>query len=255
MIKLGQLTALAALSVIAFVVGRDAIVRSSLPDQPNQALAAWPGHPAAVIAQGMYAIGEAAKLHRPVGDDLTWPLIDSVRHSPLSIEPFLVAGVKAQTAGNEMAAGELFSAAAKRDPRAAAPHLFMSAHYNKIGQGTLALIELGKLVNLVPGAAGQLASKIALSVQQAGGLPVVRSLVAQNPELRDDVMLAMATDPRNLGFVLGLRTPTSSHDWQPVMMESLIRAGDFGRAFARRVPGGGVGRGAECSWLRDGVRR
>lgn len=100
-----------------------------------------------------------------------------------------------------------------------------------MGQGTLSLTELGKLVHLVPGAAGQLAPKIALSVQQAGGLPKVRALVAQNPELRDDVMRAMSTNARNLGFVLNLSTPTSSNDWQPVMIQSLIAAGEFDRAF------------------------
>lgn len=242
MVKISRLAALAAFSVVAFVVVRDAIVRSNLPDHARQAVAAWPDHPAVVIADRMFAIGEAARRHHPVGDDLTRPIIETVRRSPLSIEPFLVAGVKAQAAGDEETAGELFRAAADRDPRAAVPHLFLSAHWNKMGQGTLSLTELGKLVHLVPGAAGQLAPKIALSVQQAGGLPKVRALVAQNPELRDDVMRAMSTNARNLGFVLNLSTPTSSNDWQPVMIQSLIVAGEFDRAFelwrqANRVDG------------------
>ena len=232
MAKIGRLAALALLSFVAFIVVRDAVVRSNLSEHPQKAVVVWPGHPAVVIADRMVAIGEAAKLHQPVGDDLTWPVIDSARRSPLSVEPFLVAGVKAQTAGNEVAAEGLFNAAEKRDPRATAPHLFLSAHYSKIGRTTLSLIELGKLLHLIPGSAGQLAPKIALAVQQAGGLPTIRALIAQNPELRDDILLAMSTDTRNLGFVLNLQTPNSSKDWQPVMTQSLMTAGEFNRAFA-----------------------
>lgn len=231
MLKFSRLAALTALFVISFVVVRDAIVRSSLPDHARQAVAVWPDHPAAVITNRMTAIGEAARLRHPVGDDLTQPIIDSVRRSPLSIEPFLVAGVKAQTAGDEEAAGVLFRAAADRDPRAAAPHLFLSAHWNKMGRIERSLSELGLLIHFVPGAAGQLAPRIAQSIQLAGGLATVQALVTQNPDLRDDIMRAMSTDAHNLVFVLRLRTPTSSNDWQPVMMQSLIAAGEFDRAF------------------------
>lgn len=223
--------ALAGLAFLGLLVGREAIVRASLPLHPDQALLVWSGHPDAVIAAGMAAIGEAARVHRIVDERLTGPVIRAARSAPLRIEPFLVAGVKAQTLGNEVAAGKLFQAAEERDPRAVAPHLFLSAHYNNIGQPDRSLTEFGRLIHLVPGAAAQLATKIAASIQLAGGLTGIRALVVQNNALRDDVMRALSADARNLEFVLSLRTPTSTTDWQPIMVQSLLSAGRFEPAF------------------------
>ena len=236
----GQAFALAGLAFVGLFVIRDAVVRANLPDRPAQALLVWPGHPDALIAERMTAIGQAAAAKRPVDEALTGPVIEAVRRSPLRIEPFLVAAVKAQTSGHEVAAGPLLVAAAIRDPRATAPHLFLSAHYQKIGQPTQSLTELGRLIHLVPGSAGALAPKIAEVVKQAGGPGMVRALVAQNPELRDNVMRALSTDAANLNYVLGLRTPQSSKDWVPVMTASLVSAGQYDRAVALWASAHGV---------------
>ena len=228
----GQGFALAGLAFVGLFVIRDAVVRASMPDRPAHALLVWPGHPDALIAERMTAIGQAAAAKRPVDESLTGPVIEAVRRSPMRIEPFLVAAVKAQTSGHEALAGPLLVAAALRDPRATAPHLFLSAHYQKIGQPTQSLTELGRLIHLVPDSAGALAPKIAEVVKQAGGPGMVRALVAQNPELRDNVMRALATDAANLNYVLSLRTSQSSKDWVPVMTASLVVAGQYDRAVA-----------------------
>ena len=227
-----QFLALAGLAFVAIIVCRDALFRDSLATNPEQASLVWQGHPDAVIALGMAAIGESARAHREVNDTVTGPVIAAARRAPLRIEPFLVAGVKAQTLGDEVSAGLLFEAAEQRDPRAVAPHLFLSAHYDKLGQGDRSLTELGRLLHLVPAAASELTSRVATSVHQAGGLAAIRALVAQNEGLRDDLMRAMSADSRNLGFVLSLRTPTSTRDWQPIMVQSLVTAGHFEPAFA-----------------------
>ena len=236
----GQGFALAGLAFVGLFVIRDAVVRASMPDRPAHALLAWPGHPDALIAERMTAIGQAAAAKRPVDESLTGPVIEAVRRSPLRIEPFLVAAVKAQTSGHEALAGPLLVAAALRDPRATAPHLFLSAHYQKIGQPTQSLTELGRLIHLVPDSAGALAPKIAEVIKQAGGPGMVRALVAQNPELRDNVMRALATDAANLDYVLSLRTSQSSKDWVPVMTASLVGAGQYDRAVALWASANGV---------------
>ena len=94
----------------------------------------------------------------------------------------------------------------------------------------LSLSELGKLIHVVPGAAGQVAPKIAASVQKIGSPAMIKALVAQSPELRDDIMTALSTDARNLDIVLSLRTQASSNAWQPFMVQSLVGAGNYNSA-------------------------
>ena len=221
----------AILAFIAMLVLRDALVRSNLDSRPGWAAQVWPGHPETAIANGMIQIGKAASAHVAVGVSLTQPVIEAVRSSPLSVAPFLVEGVKRQEAGDEVNAGKLFLAAEQRNPREVAPHYFLAAHYAKSGQAGLGLTELGKIIRLVPGSAAQLAPRIAAGARQAGGPAMIRSLVADSPELRDDLLRAMATDGRNLDFVLSLQTASSASDWQPIMVQSLINAGLYGKAF------------------------
>ena len=232
---------LIALGLISALVLRDTVVRSNLESRPGLAEIAWQGHPQAAIAEGMVRIGEAAATHRPVNASLTQPVIEAVRRSPLSVEPFLVEGLKRQELGDELRAGKLFLAAEQRNPREVAPHYFLAAHYAKTGQAALGLTELGKIVRLVPGSAAQLAPRIADAAEQAGGPEMIRALVSESPELRDDLMTAMATDARNVEFVLSLRTPTSSPNWQPVMVQSLIKAGLNERAFRLWAQANAVG--------------
>ena len=231
MIEGRKAAGLIALGVIAMLVLRDAFVRSNLEYHPEWAVKVWRGHPQAVIAEGMVLIGKAAAAHRAIDASLTQPVVEAARQSPLSVEPFLVEGLKRQEVGDEVRAGKLFLAAEQRNPREVAPHYFLAAHYAKAGQAALGLTELGKIVRLVPGSAAQLAPRIANAAEQAGGPLMIRSLLSESPELRDDLMRAMSTDARNLEFVLSLRTATSSTDWQPVMLQSLIKAGLYERAF------------------------
>ena len=226
-----KVAGLMALGLVVIVVLRDAFVRSNLETRPEWASTIWRGQPQAVIAEGMLRIGEAAANHRDVDASLRQPVIEAARRSPLSVEPFLVQGLRQQELGNEVSAGKLFVAAEQRNPREVAPHYFLAAHYAKIGQAALGLAELGKIVHLVPGSAAQLASRIASATDLAGGSVMIRALLSESPELRDDLMRAMSTDPRNLDFVLSLKTATSSSDWQPIMVQSLIKAGLYERAF------------------------
>lgn len=217
---------------LAALVLREAMLRSSLPGQPARAAGAWSGHPDAVIARGMVAIGTAARAHRLVGPELTKPVIGAYRLAPLSIEPFLVRGVELQNAGDEAGAGRAFLAAAQRDPRAQAPHYFLADHYTRSGKQALGLTELGKLIKLVPGASPQLAPRIAALVNSPGGAPAIHALVAENPRLRGDVVRALASDARNADLILTIVTPGAPGDWQPMLVQSLLAAGEPDRAFA-----------------------
>ena len=251
MIDLRKAVGLAALLTIAVLIARDAFVRSNIESRPDWATKAWPEHPDALIADHMVRIGKAAASHADVDTSLTAPIIEAIRRSPLSLEPFLVEGIKRQGAGQEALAGRLFLEAEQRDPRNVAPHYFLADHYAKSGQAGLGLTELGKIIRLVPGSAEKLAPRIATAAQQAGGAAMIRPLLAENPELRDDLMRAMSTDARNLDFVVSLRTVNSSNDWQPVMVQSLIAAGLYERAFGLWRQANGVRAAASRSLVID----
>jgi hypothetical protein len=225
-----KVAGLIALSLIAIFVVRDASVRWSVDKHPDLAATIWRGHPAATISNGMAEIAKAASARRQVGQTVTIPIIESSRTSPLSPEPFMVQGIRREEGGDELAAGRLFLAAEQRNPREIAPHYFLANYYAKRGQAALGLTELGKVIRLVPGSAGQLAPRIAAAARQAGGPAMIRSLISENPELRDDLMRAMATDANNLSFVSSLANPGASTDWQPVMVQSLLTAGLFEKA-------------------------
>ncbi|MCA1653705.1 MAG: hypothetical protein ABR588_01980 [Sphingomicrobium sp.] len=216
--------------LLAGLVLREAIVMSSLAAHPERAASVWPGHPEAVFAERMMAIGEAAKAHRPIDAALTAPVIDAARRAPLAPEPFLVRGVALQGAGDEAGAGLAFLAARNRDPRSVAAHFFLADHYGRTRQAALALTELARLIKLVPGSSTQLAPRIAASLKVAGGVNAIRLLVADNPQLRDDLLQALATDAGNAGLIASL-APDGRGPWVPSLVGQLVAEGQYHRAF------------------------
>ena len=179
----------------------------------------------------MKAIGAAAQAGRPVDPSLTDPLIEAARQAPLSPEPFLVRGVALQAAGDEVGAGAAFMAAERRDPRSVGAHFFLSDHFARSGRIGLSLTELGRVIRLVPGSSGQLAPRIAASFKSIGGIAAVRALVADNPPLRDDLLTALATDAGNADIIAQLAVPGQRQSWRSVLVNSLIAAGQYERAF------------------------
>jgi hypothetical protein len=215
----------------ACVSVRNACVRAALNDQPETAARYWPAVPEAIFADRMAAIGRAVAAHRPVEQSMTRPVIDAARRSPLSPEPFLVRGVQAQEAGNEALAGAAFLAAERRDPRAPAPHFFLSDHYSRIGRADLTLNEMGQLISVVPGSAATVEPKIAASIRQIGGVPGIKQLVAGNAQLRDSLLLALASDVVNATVVLSVGTLGEGGAWQTQLIQTLVTADQFDRAF------------------------
>ncbi len=191
----------------------------------------WPGHPEVVFARGMRAIGENAQAHRPVGPDLIGPMIQASRVAPLSPEPFLVRGLALQQAGDEAGAGVAFLAAAQREPRSLPAHFFLADHYTRSGRVPLALAELGRLIRLVPGSAQQLAPRVAAYVQSERDVAQVRGLIGHNPQLRDDVLLALASNAANADLIASIAPSSAQGDWVPVLLQSLVQAGDYQGAY------------------------
>lgn len=174
-------------------------------------------------------IGAAGAARRPVGADLIRSIFDAARRAPLAPEPFLVRGVALQLAGKEADAGGAFAAARDRDPRSAAAHFFLADHYGHIGQPDLAMTELGRLVRLVPGSSSRLAPQIAAAAREPGALPAARALIADNPQLRDDLLLVLAGDAANADLVAAL-APAGGGPWLSPLVGRLVAAGEYQRA-------------------------
>lgn len=229
-----------ATAALGFLVMREATVRSNIATYPERAVAAWSAHPDARFAAGMRAIEAATQAGRPVDHSLTDSLIEAARRAPLSPEPFLVRGLVLQEVGDEAEAGAAFMAAEQRDPRSVAAHFFLADHFARSGRIGRSLTELGRVIRLVPGSSGQLAPRIAASLKSVGGVEGVRALVADNPQLRDDLLIALATDASNADIIASLAVPAQRQSWRPVLVNSLIAAGDYHRAFTLWARDNGV---------------
>lgn len=219
------------------VIRQAAVSQELAAGRPDRAVAIWPDHPDARIADGMARIGERARARRPVDRALVASMVETARRSPLAPEPFLVRGVELQTAGHEAEAGAAFVAARDRDPRNVAAHFFLADHDSRSGQAALALIELGRLARLVPGSSAAIAPRVAASIRQVGGPPAIRALVRDNPELGQGILQALATDARNADLIASL-APARTGSWTPALVASLVAAGQYGRAYALSAPAG-----------------
>ncbi|HWJ38698.1 MAG TPA: hypothetical protein VNR86_08070, partial [Sphingomicrobium sp.] len=109
----------AVIVIAALLIGvqvvRNAAVMALATLHPDTAAQFWAHHPSVEISQGLARIGRAARARRSV-DQRTFAMIqDAAVKAPLSSEPFLVRGVRAQVTGDSQAAKRAFLSAQSRD--------------------------------------------------------------------------------------------------------------------------------------------
>lgn len=160
---------------------------------------------------------------------------DAAAKSPLASEPFLVRGVQAQTAGDMRVATRAFLAAQWRDPRSLPAAYFLADHYFRAGDPLRGLSETALLARLSPGGDAAVTPYVATYAQNPANWPQMRALFRAQEGLEDGVLAALAQDSRNSKSILAIadarhRAPTSP--WLPILLNSLIRDGDFGQARA-----------------------
>ena len=114
--------------LLAVQVVRNAVVGALAPLHPDSAAKLWAGHPSVEISRGLAAIGRASRERKTIDPRVFATIDDAAAKSPLSPEPFLVRGVRAQTAGDLEAARRAFVAAQWRDPRSM-PAAYFLANY------------------------------------------------------------------------------------------------------------------------------
>ena len=221
--------------LLAVQVVRNAAVDAFATLTPDSAAVFWSGHPAVEISRGLADIGRSARERRPIAPQTFALINDAAAKAPLAAEPLLVRGVQAQTSGDTRVASRAFVAAQWRDPRSLPAAYFLADYYFRVGRELDGLQQTALLARLSPGGLDAVAPFVAAYARDPKNWPAMRSLFASQEGLDDPVLATLAKDPRNADAVLALadaqhRTPKSP--WLPVLVNSLVASGDYGRARA-----------------------
>jgi hypothetical protein len=157
----------------------------------------------------------------------------------LRSEPFLIAGAVAIAEAQPARAERLFVEAKRRDPRSAAARYFLAQQYFSTGRPVLGLEEASVLTRLVSGAGTALVPGLAQYARAPGAIPNLRHIFAGNPDLRDGVLTALASDADNASLLMALAGRDDSRgrteappEWQAVLLKSMVARGDFTKARA-----------------------
>jgi len=222
----------AALLLAAQVVRNSAVVALS-ELQPGRAERFWAHHPAVELSLGLLAIGRASRERTHVSPATFAMIDDAARKSPLSPEPYLVHGVQAQLSGASASAKRDFEEAQWRDPRSLPAAYFLADYYFRGGRPIDGLRQTAILARLSPAGITTVAPFVAAYAQSPSNWPQIRDMFVADPLIEDDVLVALATNAANTGAVLALADPkhrTPESRWVPVLLKSLIDAGQYTKA-------------------------
>lgn len=239
-----RLCVVAMALLIAVQVVRNAAVAALANNRPFEAAAAWLGHPQSELAVAMTSIGAAAHLGKPVGGDVFDKVDDAARKDPLAPEPYLIRGVQAQLAGNAELARRAFEGAEWRDPRSLPARYFLADHYLRSGDVRRGLSEFAALTRLAPNGIGSVTPYVASYARNPARWPQLEALFRSDPDLAETTLTALAHDAANAPAILTLADPAhrnAKSPWLPVLLQTLVSAGEYQRARAIWADVAGVG--------------
>jgi hypothetical protein len=219
--------------ILVVLILRNALVAFYLSSEPDKASRAWSGHPAAIMESGLAEIGRQAANGQAIDPALVAHLLEAYRKSPLSPEPFMVRGVQAQTAGNQVLAGRAFIAARDRDPRERGARYFLADHYLRAGNSRDGLSEISALIRLVPASLPQVVPYLAAYARQPGAAPQVRETIRNHALIETELLNKLAAEPGNLKLIMYLWSGKGGENgrrWQAPLLNSLVAAGHFDEA-------------------------
>jgi len=206
-------------------------------DNPQLALRLAPSAPGALAATAMQEVGEAAAEGATPGEATFLRLRAVAAADPLRTEPFLVEGALAERAGDYDRANKLLAQARARDPRSAAARYLYADTAVRQGKIVEALKEMAVLSRLVPGTSVQLVPALAEFARSPGSRGKLAAILAQNPQLKNPLLLALATDPDNAALIVSLAGPATANPaldtraWQARLLLGLVARGDYQRAY------------------------
>jgi hypothetical protein len=234
--------------LLAAEVVRNAAVAALADLHPADAARVWSNHPSVELSLGMTEIGRASRARTGINPAMIAIIDAAAVKAPLSPDPFLVHGVRAQLAGELGEARQDFAAAQWRDPRSLPAAYFLSDFYLRSGRPIEGLKQASILARLSPGGASTIAPFVAVYARSPGNWPQIRALFRTEPAIEDEVLAALAREPANAPAVLALadanhRKPDSL--WVPALMHSLIGAGEYAQAHTVWASVAGVRSSAE----------
>jgi hypothetical protein len=223
--------------LLAAEVARLTVSDAVADDDPALALRLAPTAPAALASAAMAGVGEAAAQGGNPGEATFRQLRSVAVSDPLRTEPFLVEGAMAEKAGAYDRAEQLLIEARSRDPRSAAARYLYADTAVRQGRVVEGLREMAVLSRLVPGASIQLVPALEQFAHTPGSHDKLAAILAQNPQLKNPLLVALATDPDNAELIVALAGPptaTPSSDtraWQTRLLLGLVARGEYQRAY------------------------
>lgn len=217
--------------LLAVQIVRDAAVAAYSELYPQTAARLWAGHPVVALSLGLAEIGSASRARRAVAPATFAMIDDAARKAPLSPQPFLVHGVRAQLAGDGVLAERNFRAAQWRRSMPAA--YFLADYYLRNGKPLAGLRETSLVARLGPGGASAVAPFLAAYARNPANWPQIRALFKSDPTIEDGVLYALASDPDNADALLALADPSHRENfgpWLPTLLSGLVREGEYRRA-------------------------
>jgi hypothetical protein len=224
----------AALVVSVFVI-RNAAVMALAEREPAVAARFWSGHPATELSAAMTEIAAATRVRRRVPASVFANIADAAKKDPLAPEPFLVRGVQAELAGDDVTAQRAFEAAQWRDPRSLPAAYFLADRYFRLGDPARGLRETAVLARLSPAGASTVAPYIAVYARNPANWGTLRKLFHENPGLADSALTVLAKDAATAPAVLALVDPrrnTAQAPWLGPLLNTLTVTGQYEQARA-----------------------
>lgn len=231
--------ALAGCALAALIV-QNATVAAFSATAPDVAASVWPGHPAADVALAGRQIALASGKGQPIAP-ATFALLDrTARRAPLDPQPFIVAGIRAQLAGQAERADRAFAAARQRDPRSLPARYFLAS--SRLQRGDVeGLRDVAAITRLEPNGGQSLVPYLADLARRPETRAAMLDMFRNSPGIRAAVLTAMAGDPNNARLVvtLGQTRDPDKAPWLRTALDTLVAKRRYGeaRALWERISG------------------
>lgn len=234
-----QIAAAISVAVLLIVeIARLSVAHAVAANDPTLAAKLAPQSPASLTAASMAQVGEAAAQGANLGEPTLERLRALAHLAPFQVEPFLVEAAVAERDGDYGRATQLLNHAKARDPRSIAAHFLSADVATRRGDVLEALREIAVLTRLVPGTGVKLVPGLAEFVKLPGSREKLATVLAENPQLKNPLLTALAEDPDNADLIVALagkRTGPYDSDtrtWQGRLLLGLTNRGQYGRAYA-----------------------
>ena len=226
------LVVLAAGLALAWWVIAVSAVNAFVEDDPYTAARADPNHPRVRIE---LAMAEFLTRQGRVSAATRGAALHALTQAPLADEPFLLAGVDALAAGDNVRGERLLDEARQRNPRLRMARLLLLDLYLRDRRTGPAAIEMAALSRLIGGVDSILTPVLAQMTQDPHTSAVMLPILRREPKLQETVLEQLASSGADPDLVLRIAgnsgtRPTASRPWQSLLLAGLVAKGEVARA-------------------------